>query len=139
MAELNEMSATYSKRPGLVAGALLLSMFVHTLNVIAFFMVGRMLFPAMTTTLAQHFLMVPLTLFTMVVPIPFGALGLSEGISDQLFKLVNHPSGALAMMGFRVLMYTSGLIGACVYLANLKEVRSLSATARHLDDDVVEG
>jgi len=139
MAELNEMSATYSRRPGLVAATLLLATFVHTLNVIAFFLVGEMLFPEMTTTLAEHFLMVPLTLFTMVVPIPFGALGLSEGISDQLFKLVDHPSGALAMMGFRILMYGSGLIGACVYLANLKEVRSLSATARHLDDDVVEG
>jgi len=140
MAELNEMSSTYSKRPGLVAGTLLLSIFVHTLNVIAFFIVGKMLFgDAMTTTLAQHFLMVPLTLFTMVVPIPFGALGLSEGISDQLFKLVNHPSGALAMMGFRILMYSSGLIGACVYLAHLKEVRSLSEQAEHLDDDEVEG
>jgi uncharacterized protein (TIRG00374 family) len=139
MAELNEMSTTYSNRPGLVAGTLLLAMFIHSLNVIAFFLVGMMLFPEMTTTLAQHFLMVPLTLFTMVVPLPFGALGLSEGISDQLFRLVDHPSGALAMLGFRVLMYGSGLIGACVYLANLKEVRSLSATARHLDDDVVEG
>jgi uncharacterized protein (TIRG00374 family) len=140
MAELNEMSATYSKRPGLVAGTLLLSTFIHTLNVIAFFLVGKMLFgPQISTTLAQHFLMVPLTLFTMVVPIPFGALGLSEGISDQLFKLVDHPSGALAMMGFRILMYGSGLIGACVYLANLKEVRSLSQAADHLDDDEVEG
>lgn len=139
MAELNEMSTTYSNRPGLVAGALLLSMFIHSLNVIAFFLVGTMLFPEMTTTLAQHFLMVPLTLFTMVVPLPFGALGLSEGISDQLFRLTAHPSGALALMGFRVLMFGSGLIGACVYLANLNEVRSLSETARHLDDDVVEG
>ena len=71
-----------------------------------------MLFPAMTTTLAQHFLMVPLTLFTMAVPLPFGALGLTEGVGDQLFKLVNHPSGGLAMMGFRVLMYGGGLVGA---------------------------
>ena len=84
-------------------------------------------------------MVVPLTLFTMVVPIPFGALGLSEGISEQLFNLVGHPSGALAMMGFRILMYGSGLIGACVYLVNLKEIRSLSDEAQHLDDDVVEG
>ncbi len=139
MAELNEMSATYSRRPGLVVGTLAMSVVVHTLNVIAFFLVGKMLFEAMPTTLGQHFLMVPLTLFTMVVPIPFGALGLSEGISDQLFKLVGHPSGALAMMGFRILMFGSGLIGACVYLANLKEIRSLSDEAQHLDDDVVEG
>ena len=136
MAELNEMSSTYSKRPGLVAGTLALSTFIHGLNVLAFFIVGKMLFGAqMPTTLAQHFLMVPLTLFTMVVPIPFGALGLSEGISDQIFKLVGHPSGALAMMGFRVLMYSSGLIGAIVYLTHLKEIRSLSGDAQRMDDE----
>ena len=83
----------------------------------------------MTTTLGQHFLMVPLTLFTMVVPIPFGALGVSEEVGNQLGKLVGHPSGALAMLGFRVLMYSCGLIAACVYLANLREVRSLTAEA----------
>ena len=93
----------------------------------------------MTTTLAQHFLMVPLTLFTMAVPLPFGALGLSEEVGDQLFKLVGHPSGALAMMGFRVLMYGGGLIGACVYLANLKEVRGLTASAHQIEEEMIEG
>ena len=79
----------------------------------------------MTTTLAQHFLMVPLTLFTMVVPLPFGALGLSEGVGDQVGNS-SGTRGALAMLGFRVLMYACGLISACVYLANLREVRSLT-------------
>ena len=31
--------------------------------------------------------MVPLSLFTTAVPLPFGALGLSEGISGKLFEL----------------------------------------------------
>jgi hypothetical protein len=93
----------------------------------------------MTTTLAQHFLTVPLTLFSMVVPIPFGALGLSEEVADQLGKLVGHPGGALAMLGFRVLMYACGLISACVYLANLRDVRSLTAEAHHLEEDLEEG
>jgi glycosyltransferase 2 family protein len=123
--ELNEMSTTYSGRLDVVAGCLVLSVFVHSLNVICFYLVGWMLFPKMTTTLAQHFLMAPLTFFTTAVPLPFGALGLTEGVGDQLFALVGHPSGALAMMGFRVLMYGGGLIGACVYLAKLKEVREL--------------
>jgi hypothetical protein len=98
-----------------------------------------MLYPEMATTLGQHFLMVPLTLFTMVVPLPFGALGLSEKIGDSLFALVGHPSGALAMMGFRTLMYAGGLVGAIVYLANLNEARSLSASAHQLEDELLEG
>ena len=69
--------------------------------------------------------MVPLALFTTAVPLPFGALGLSEGISGQLFEMVHHADGAIAMMAFRILMYGSGAVSACVYLANLRQVRTL--------------
>lgn len=137
--ELKTMSSTYRSRLDVIFLGLGLSVVGHSLNVFAFFLMGRMLFPSMTTTLGQHFLMGPLTLFTMAAPLPFGALGLSEGVGDQLFKLVGHPSGALAMMGFRVLMYSCGLIGACVYLANFKEVRGLTASARHIEEEILDG
>jgi glycosyltransferase 2 family protein len=139
VSELNVMSATYRRRLDLVLGCLGLAVFNHSLNVLAFFLVDWMLFPMMTTTLAQHYLVVPLTLFSTAVPLPFGALGLSEGVSDQLFKLVGHDGGLLAMMGFRVVMYASGLVGACVYLAKYKEVRGLTATAHDLEDELLEG
>ena len=130
------MSTTYRLRLDVVLGALGLSVVGHALSVLAFFTVGKMLFPTeMTTTLAQHYLMVPLTLFSTIVPLPFGALGLSEGVGDQLFQLVGHPSGAVNMMGFRVLTYGCGLIAACVYLANLGEVRALTAAAHDLEDE----
>ena len=93
----------------------------------------------MTTTLAEHFLMVPLTLFSMAVPLPFGALGLSEGVGQQLFKLVRHPSGAVAMMGFRVLMYGGAAIGACVYFWKLKEVRELTESAHEIEEEILDG
>jgi glycosyltransferase 2 family protein len=139
VAELREMSTTYRRRLGIVFSCTALSVAIQSLNVWAFYLVGRMLFPSeMKTTLGEHFLMVPLTLFTMVVPLPFGALGLTEGVGDHLFKLVGHPSGFLAMMGFRVLMYGCAFIGACVYLAKLKEVRALTASAHELEEDMVE-
>ena len=66
------MSTTYRLRLDVVLGALGLSVVGHALSVLAFFTVGKMLFPAeMTTTLAQHYLMVPLTLFSTIVPLPF--------------------------------------------------------------------
>jgi glycosyltransferase 2 family protein len=139
VSELREMSSTYRGRLDVVLGAAVLSVCNHALNVVAFYLVGRMLFPNMPTTLVQHFLMVPLTLFTTAVPLPFGALGLSEEVGQQLFQLVKHPSGALAMMGFRVLMYAGGLVGACVYLWNLKDVRALTASAHELEDEMLEG
>jgi uncharacterized protein (TIRG00374 family) len=135
VSELHEMSRTYRGRLGVVLWATILSIFGHCMNVLAFYLVGVMLFPTMPTTLGEHFVTVPLTLFSTAVPLPFGALGLSEEVGQQLLKLVGHPSGALAMIGFRVLMYAGGLLGACVYLWNLKEIRDLTDTARHLDDE----
>ena len=137
--ELKEMSTTYSRRLDVVSFCTLMSMGSHSTNVFAFYLIGRMLFPAMTTTLVDHFLMAPLTLFTMAVPLPFGALGLTEGVGEQLFNLVGHPSGSLAMMGLRVLMYGGALIGACVYLAKLKEVRGLTAAAHQIEEELIEG
>ena len=133
------MSTTYRGRLEVVFACLALSILIHSLNVVAFFLVGCMLYPEMPTTLAQHFSMVPLILFTLAVPLPFGALGVTELVGGQLLKLVGHPDGELAMMGFRVLMYGAGLICACVYFAKLKEVRELTSTARELDESGPEG
>ena len=137
--ELNEMSRTYRKRLDIVFLCGGMAMLNHSLNVVAFYIVGLMLFPTLTTTLAEHFLMAPLTLFTMAVPLPFGALGLTEEVGDQLFSLVGHPSGSLAMLGFRVVMYGSGLVGALVYLAKLKEIRGLTSSAHEIEEEISEG
>jgi glycosyltransferase 2 family protein len=123
--ELSAAAGAYRTRLGVVALMLLMAMGIHSLYVLSFYMVSRAMFPTIPS-LGEHFLMVPLTLFTTAVPLPFGALGLSEKISDQLFRLVNHPSGAVAMMGYRVLMYAGGVVSAFVYLANLRQVRTLS-------------
>ncbi len=137
--ELSEMSRTYRKRLDIVFLCGGMAMLNHSLNVVAFYIVGLMLFPTLTTTLAEHFLMAPLTLFTMAVPLPFGALGLTEEVGDQLFSLVGHPSGSLAMLGFRVVMYGSGLVGALVYLAKLKEIRGLTSSAHEIEEEISEG
>src|SRR4051794_1721348 len=71
MTELQAMSSTYRRRLDVVFIGLASAVFGHGLNVLAFFLVGKMLFPSMTTTLANHYLTAPLTLFTMAVPLPF--------------------------------------------------------------------
>lgn len=125
--ELVAMAATYRSKIGLVTGLLLGSSLIHSLYVAAFFLVSRALFPASSVTLLDHFVVVPLTLFSTAIPLPFGALGVSENIADQLFQLVGYQGGALAMMGFRILMYVGGLISVLVYVANLRQVRELSS------------
>lgn len=126
--ELVATAAAYRERLGVVLFTLVMAMMIHSLYVVAFYTLSLTLFPKIPS-LGQHFLMVPLALFTTAVPLPFGALGLSEHVSDQLFRLVNHPGGAVAMMGYRVLMYAGGVISACVYLANIRQVRTLTEQA----------
>jgi hypothetical protein len=53
--------------------------------------------------------------------------------------MVGHPGAGVGMMGFRVLMYGSGLISAIVYLANVRLVRALTAQAEELEEDLLEG
>ena len=43
------------------------------------------------------------------------------------------------MIGFRVLMYGGALVGAIVYLAKLKEVRGLTASAHQIEEELIEG
>ena len=136
--ELKVMSTTYRRRLDVVAGCLVASMGVHTMVVLGFYIVSRAIFPTGLPGLGQHLTIVPLILFTTAVPLPFGALGLTEQVSGELFTFVNHPGGALAMMGFRVLMYAGGLVSAGVYLANLRQVRALTETAHELEEGLAE-
>ena len=137
--ELKAVSRAYRQNLRVVAGCLALSCTSHALSVLAWYTVSTTLFPTALPSIAQHLLLVPLTLFTMAAPLPFGALGLGETVSDELFKLVNHPEGALAMMGFRVLMYGGGLVSSFFYLTHLGQVRALTETAEHLAEEISEG
>ena len=135
--ELESIGLAYRKRIGLVVGMLGVATFVHGLFVLAFYSASAALFSTLPT-LPQHFLMVPLCLFTTAVPLPFGALGLSEGISGQLFQMVHHADGAIAMMAFRILMYGSGVVSAFVYLANLRQVRTLKDSASLIIEEAID-
>ena len=124
VAKLEEIGLAYGRRLGTVMAMLAAATLSHALFVLAFYSASRAIFTTMPT-LVEHYLMVPLALFSTAVPLPFGALGLSETISGGLFKMVNHSEGAVAMMAFRILMYASGAFSAIVYLANIRQVRAL--------------
>jgi uncharacterized protein (TIRG00374 family) len=134
---LEELVATgtaYRERFGVVVAGLGMAMVTHSLNILAFYSASRALFPVVPS-LAEHFLIVPLVLATTAVPLPFGALGLSEGISANLFRLAAYRGGAVAMMSFRVVQYATAIISAIVTILNLRQVRELAETAAHLEDE----
>jgi uncharacterized protein (TIRG00374 family) len=136
---LEELVATgtaYRAKLGVVVAGLGMAMITHAFNILAFYAASLALFPSIPT-LAEHFLIVPLVLATTAVPLPFGALGLSEGVSASLFRAVAYSGGAVAMIGFRVVQYATAAISAIVYIANIRQVRELAETAEHLDDEPV--
>ncbi|RLT11507.1 MAG: UPF0104 family protein [Planctomycetota bacterium] len=126
MAELNAMSNSYRSHLPAVLAWTLASVLVHSLNTLAFYRMSLAILPELNIGVSQHFQIVPLVLFSTAVPLPFGALGLSENISSQLFKHVSHPDGAIAMMGFRLLQYGFAAIAALVYWANIKSMKHLT-------------
>jgi uncharacterized membrane protein YbhN (UPF0104 family) len=135
-AELAAVGASYRRHFLVIPLGVVMGMMTHGLNVLAFHVVSRALFPTVPG-LTEHFLIVPLVLFTTAVPLPFGALGVSEHFSERLFRIASAPTGAVAMMGFRVLQLGAALLGGIVYLGNKSQVRALAARAEHLDHELV--
>ncbi len=129
--ELGAAASAYRSKAWLVIACIVASSCIHSLYVVSFYAVSRAIFTNIPT-FAEHFVIVPLVLFTTVVPLPFGALGLTENASGLLFGLgranpkAAAANGAIAMMAFRTIMYAGGLVSLVVYLANLRWVRELT-------------
>jgi uncharacterized membrane protein YbhN (UPF0104 family) len=135
-AELAAVGDSYRSRPGVVVLSIAMGFVTHVLNVLAFYAVSLALFPSVPG-LAQHLLIVPLVLFTTAIPLPFGALGVTEQVSGRLFALAGSPAGGVAMMAFRLLQLVGAIIGGLVYVDNAAQVRELTAEARRLDRDLL--
>jgi uncharacterized membrane protein YbhN (UPF0104 family) len=137
--ELVAMASAYRRRLDVVVGTLALACLSHGLFVMAFTVVDNALYPTSAPSVGRHYIIAPLALFTTAVPLPFGALGLTEKASEGLFDLVGFRGGAVAMMGFRVLMYAGGAVSVLVYLANARQVRDLRQQAEGLAEDAEAG
>ncbi|WP_152051560.1 lysylphosphatidylglycerol synthase transmembrane domain-containing protein [Tautonia marina] len=136
--ELAVMGSAYRRRMDVVAGTVVMSSLTHVLNIFAFIFIGKAIFPDVPG-LAQHFLIVPLVLFSTAIPLPFGALGVSEQISGVLFKLADYDGGAVTMMAFRVAQFLGALIALFVYLANAGQVRELTQAQAIDENDPADG
>ncbi|MFM1801875.1 MAG: hypothetical protein RJA81_1227 [Planctomycetota bacterium] len=126
MPELRAMSLAYGKQVPALIFWLAVSVLVHICNTSAFYLMSMGIMPDLKTGILEHFQIVPLVLFSTAVPLPLGAIGLSENISDVLFRSVGHPSGAIGMLGFRMLQFGFAGIAAMVYVANLKSIKKLT-------------
>ncbi len=118
--ELHEVSVAYRDRKARVGLGLAMATASHALYALSFSAVGLALLPD-PPRLVDGLLMVPLVMFSTVVPLPFGALGLSEQVSEDLFRLLGHPSGALVMLGFRVVALAVAAVSVSVYALDSRD------------------
>ena len=124
--QLVEMADAYRQRLGVVLLGLGLATIGHGLYVLAFYLADRGLFGLKAPSLISHFVVVPLILLSTAIPLPFGALGVSEGFAETLFHgILGFSGGAIATLGYRVVMYSAGLVSVLFYLASIRQVRSL--------------
>jgi uncharacterized protein (TIRG00374 family) len=119
-AELHEISVAYRDRKLAVGLGLAMSTGSHGFYALSFYAVSLALLPD-PPSLLNNMLMVPLVLFTTAVPLPFGALGLSEQVSDDLFRLLGHAAGALVMLGSRVVGLAVSSVSVAVYVLHSGE------------------
>lgn len=137
--EFVTLSASYRQRLNVVAGALVFSVLSHSLFVSSFTAVDFALYGSEAPSIGRHFVIVPLALFTMAVPLPFGALGVSENASKRLFDLVGFPGGAVVMMAYRLIMFASVVVSLIFYLTSLRQIRALRTQAERLETELEHG
>jgi glycosyltransferase 2 family protein len=136
LARLWEAAAAYRGHKVAVATALTMAMVSHLIYALAFYAVSRALFPV-TPPLTKSLVIIPLILFTAIVPLPFGALGVGEQVSDELFRMIGHTIGTPVMIGARVVGLAVSCVSILVYLANaptLSQPEAALARAEPLEE-----
>lgn len=99
-AQLAEAIEGLRTRPRALIAATLLAMLGQTINIGVFYLMSRALRIEGGDPLS-FFVLVPFVFVSTAVPLPFGALGVTEGVSDQLFRWCGVTGGGVGMLGYR--------------------------------------
>jgi uncharacterized membrane protein YbhN (UPF0104 family) len=99
---------------GSLGVSLIVSLGVHVLMTLATLLIVQVTHPEGVSLLMA--LLVPLGFVANALPLTPGGLGVGEAAFDQLFQLAGFTGGAVALLGWRLLMLLIGLPGWVVYI-----------------------
>lgn len=133
-----EAAHQYREHRMVLVAAVLMRLFIHSLNVFAFFCIAHAL-PGTAPSLAVHFFIIPIGLVSSALPLPMEALGAFEWVLQSLYQQVGAASaagqGLLIALAYRVIRILVAVIGVGFYLTNRAEVSELLHEEEELADE----
>lgn len=82
--------------------AVLMSLVSQTFALLTLYFSRLALLPHGAAALRTTLLAGPLVLVSAAIPLPFGALGVTEQVGEDLFLALGYPGGGVAVLGYRV-------------------------------------
>ena len=96
-----DVAELYGNRRGPLLGAVAVSAASQTCSLLAMFCSGQALVRDGAASVVATLLAGPLVLIATALPLPFGALGVTERIGQDLFAAEGFTGGGLATLGYR--------------------------------------
>ncbi|MCA9203267.1 MAG: flippase-like domain-containing protein [Planctomycetales bacterium] len=131
----------YRKQPGVLAVISVMSLAVHAILSLSVYVTARALYTE-TPNLAEHMIIVPLSMVAAAVPFTPAGLGTFEFAIDKLYEWVpaveTGVSGILMGLAYRVTTIAIAAVGVLYYWAARREVREVLEEAEqelHRDAD----
>ena len=107
LAKLDEAVVAFHCHPRVLGWGLLMSIFGQSMTLTAIFQIGVALNPNNHASWGTTLLAGPWVLISTALPLPFGALGVTEMFSDELFRALGHGGGGITALIFRLLQLFS--------------------------------
>jgi hypothetical protein len=114
--DLNHACSTYRSQPFVLAKAVAMSAVSQTLCLTAFFLIGAGLQPTGHARWETVLVGGPWVFLSTVLPLPFGALGVTEQVSEELFKALGDRGGGIGTLTYRVTLFASTLMLVSLWL-----------------------
>jgi len=128
LSRLLDAAAIYRRNLPTVVVAMAMSLVVHTLFVLGIYSIARAL-PGEAPTLADHFLVVPVSMVIGAIPVTPSGLGTLEATLAYMYTVVEAVpsseavSGVVVALVYRLITVIIAMIGVCFYFAGHREVQ----------------
>lgn len=130
---LGVAARTYRLRKRVLAQALLLTLGVHCLGAVGFYLIAEGL-PGETPNLAVHFFIIPLGMVAGAIPLPMAALGAFEGILQFLYQQTGGgvAKGLVVALVYRLITLLIATVGIVFYVRTRRDLNRVLEESRKL-------